>query len=875
MKNKILSLALVLGILLSVFGSIPVSASTTIERGLPYAFFDYEDDVISFSGATITSGGMAQSGKCMKFVEKSATYTPFSIVSGNDGKALTGTIPAGYTFKMSFNLKIPQKLTAGDLLLSVSGSGETEHLLGSFDPENTTNWQKVVFSHTPETDWTDVSLLFRFATHGATGDYVLGGEKTDPRTFFIDDMEVSVMSPELLAADTDADKVNSLADYKMGFENGSSVQTSVSGVGHGVNASTALRGIASHKVQLIKDPTNVTNTVLKVWLASDMQGSASTVKLSNSTASGVANVPVAMATVPSGGKITYTFRYYLPQEMESSNNPAFCIVHATGLVFATSSEAFATTSGQWHTATLTYTNTSDTAKEIGGATLRTCSNVDAGLTNWTLKGKPGVTDNSVDFGEREIYFDDIRVVLEENVSGGSGTGETTSPAVADKVDTINDYRMSFENGASIQMPMSGVGNANANSELRGLADEKIQLITDPADNTNTVLKVWMSSTRGGGSSALKFSNTTSAAAGAGLAGGTIPAGDTITYKFRYYLPQDMKSDNNPGFVAVHNIGSGYYPFATGTTFETTAREWHEATLTFTNTTSSDMNVSQVIFRYCNNEGSTSTWTLADVESGYGEREIYFDDFRIYTSEYADSEQDDEDEIVEPTPEPDLPEESVIEFPVSSELLVTGNFTSGEKVTFSHNFVSPDESAEDYSLVKLMNVTDDGEQASLGSCRIGELFTVPVLPVGGTYFFEVVPVDSGNRLGSPVSYTYAQIVGQDIKLKLSDFTADGSVTATVMMDNQRADGTNITAILAVFMLNERGAVVKYELKPIVCANGSSIMGDAGKVTLTTDNADPAQSKITHASAFLWDCTGGLPTWQNSVMEELAPDMFVEK
>ena len=83
------------------------------------------------------------------------------------------------------------------------------------------------------------------------------------------------------------------------------------------------------------------------------------------------------------------------------------------------------------------------------------------------------------------------------------------------------------------------------------------------------------------------------------------------------------------------------------------------------------------------------------------------------------------------------------------------------------------------------------------------------------------------------------------------------------------------ILAVFMLNERGAVVKYELKPIVCANGSSIMGDSGKVTLTTDNADPAQSKITHASAFLWDCTGGLPTWQNSVMEELAPDVYVEK
>ena len=81
MKNKILSIALVLGILLSIISSIPVSAENNAAKSLPYAFYDNEDGVVAMQGGIIADGGMGESEKCMNYTENSQTYTDCLIYS--------------------------------------------------------------------------------------------------------------------------------------------------------------------------------------------------------------------------------------------------------------------------------------------------------------------------------------------------------------------------------------------------------------------------------------------------------------------------------------------------------------------------------------------------------------------------------------------------------------------------------------------------------------------------------------------------------------------------------------------------------------------------------------------------------------------------
>lgn len=824
MKKKILSIALVLGILLSLLSSIPVSA-TAFPQSLSYAFFDYEDGVSNLEGATIVDGGISGSAKSLKYTSTATTYEDKLIYLGGSNEAVQGTIPLGATLKVSFYVKLSRALTAGNFELVVSG----QNIAASVDATNTTDWQKVTFSKKAEEEWTITSMTLRFGSLSAGGNLATA----DSRSYYIDDMEISVSSPYNIAPGSTP---MTLDDYTMDFENGSSIMmTKRSDSGDATHITTTEWSNDNYaKAQLIPDPLNASNTVMKIWFASNVDGEG---WLNGSSAKGLIKFAESTASrsnptgvVPPGSTLKITFRYYLPQAVKSTNEPTLCIGYlrsdsAGGKILGPVNDPYnvnrgthpgpkpSTTPYQWHTIEMKWTNTTSGNSTITLNDLRLQGNPNwyypAANKSWMLPDG----SSSYAFGDRAMYFDDFRITIEAESSG-----DTMS---------LNDYDMDFEDGSSIQ-----VNGANVTATETG-TDEKAQLVADLVDGTNTALKVSLASAFAGSSSTMKFSNGTTAVE---TAKGKIPAGGKITYKFKYYLPQEMAA-NNPEFSVYHGTGAVYAKSATP--FATTPNQWHNAELVYTNNTMTKLEIGAAQLRYCGGTAGTD-WAAADS----GAYSIYFDDFEVVTEGPK--------------------------FPESSALAFTGKFVPGQNVVFSHTFTSSDGVAGDDSLVRVV-YTEDGEKGSLGSCKIGETFTVPEIPAGGTLGFEVVPVDSTATLGSIATYTSAQVLGDySVELTLSDIsTTDGSTTANVTINNQRVDSVATKAILVVVLLDSNGAIVKSGYKAITCAAEATLTGTAGELKVTPDVA----GDVVKATAYLWEYTGDAPSLSNTTMRELVADKTV--
>lgn len=890
MKKKILSISLILGILQMILCSIPVSAADDLMRTLPYAFYDCEDGVTGIKTTTIGTEGMGESAKCMVYTENTATNNDRLIHIGDDSTPLSGTVPAGYKFTVSFYLKIPQKLTPGQFLLLINhtdvSTGETANTYpdATFDGENTTDWQKIEFTYTPSSDITLNRVSLRFGHHGSVANTVVGASATTPRTYYIDDLTVSVVSPDLKPpAGSKGDSLNSLNDYSMTFENGSSLSSYISGPGWS-SASDEPLSIGSDAMQLVSDPENGMNKVMKLDLATNTKSFNLTFR--NVTGTGGGPDTIVGGSVPVDHRMVYTFRYRFAQEMNASNGeingvtylPGFCISLGSNR-FATTSDVLSASADEWHEVKLIYTN--DTAEEqaISDASFRVGGANNDGkekYKQWVAAGHNGYDEatNTYDLGERTIYFDDLKCYIEK-------------APLSDRIVELDNYRMTFENGGSLAIYTNQWSSATPVEQVSS-AGFKMQIVADPEDGENKVMKVTLPTNMSGasGNACMILRNTTNLGGALSAATGTIPSGSRVVYTFRYYLGQAVNThttsngtDYLPAFC-VHNTGGG---FATSEeVMNTAAGEWHTATLTYTNDTSSAQSITQAQFRFAgdNSDGKEKykNWVVQGHNGydgsteDYGERVFYIDDFKAFI--LAEGE-DIPEEVPEDTPD-DTDEPDPILFPITNDISIAGEFKEGNKITFNHDFTPSDGAAADKSLVRLMHTTKSGVKASLSSCIVGNSFTVPKLPESGSLIFEVIPVDDAGVLGYTQTYRFAQLTGQEIRLELSDFDDDGNVTARVTIDNQRFDGKDINAVLIVEMLNEKGAVVKFAEMPLVCANGSIITGEDGTLTLASDNADPALSKVTKAIALIWDCGDeAIPSTDNTLMEELVVDVSVEK
>ena len=844
MKNKILSIALVLGMLLSIIGDIPVSAAgEAYTRSFPYAFFDYEDGVINMQGATIVDGGMAGSGKCIQYTSSAdgVNHDDKGIYLGGNGENVVGDVPANNTFKISFYVKVTQQLTKGNFVLFINyknknGVSGSTTPLKTFDPTKVNEWQKVEFEYTTTEDITITSLRMRYGGHGAhleNGNFVVGESTSVPRTYYFDDMEMTVTSPfQTIPGSGSSDGGSApvvptkmtLENYYMDFENGSSVIASNS------NASITTTGITNSKgsMQIIQDPNNAENTILKVTHASATAGDEASVNFGLGEA--VSSTTRAKGVIPAGGTITYTFDYYLPQAVKSSldnlkNHPAMIISHYPGSCFAVVTGPMGTAANEWHTATFKYTNNGSSDLEVGAYQFRLCGTYNTyaqgatpASTTWTVANHTGSG-----YGDRTFYFDNIRVSI---------TGPEGAPSAEEANLSLNDYSMNFEEGSTIQ-----VAGKNVTDAEDGTADEMAVITADPANAENKALKLTTTFDYDALDSTIKFSG----AAGANInsttdkitAPGSIPAGGKITYKFKYYLASEVAAEIAPEFSVKHVTGN--VTATSNTAFATTAGVWHEAKLTYTNNKTTAVSVDNAILRLCGDDATTQ-WKADGTDMV-----IYFDDFAVETAEAA--------------------------FPTSAGLRFNGSFVAGEEVTFYHTYTATEDGAEDKSIVRFLS-TVDGVTGSLGSCLMGTKFIVPEVPEDAELSFEVVPVDSG-ILGVKIPYSYASVVGQYATLSISDFAADGSVTASAMVENRRFDLTDINAVLIVVMYNEKGGIVKYEQVPVACVNDD-------EETVTHVLTAPTGVEVKKASAFLWYCKDASEhSFTNTTMVELVADKTVSK
>lgn len=425
--------------------------------------------------------------------------------------------------------------------------------------------------------------------------------------------------------------------------------------------------------------------------------------------------------------------------------------------------------------------------------------------------------------------------------------------------TLHNYYVGFENGAGPLCIMKpNVGYPVAQSTVVTNGSSTMQVVNNP-NGSGKVLKYDMISTARGDDQFLRMSKSTGTGNWAGYdnkLSGSVPVGSTITYTFKYYWAQEMKMDNSPAFCIYDGVGK----YATGTDFSGTAGVWHTATLTYTNETNAAASVNWPQLRFCAPNDAGKTWTVAEgnhtgfVNNGtsdFGNRTIYIDDINIKI-----------------TPNNDAPDAVA---PATSALEMSGMFASGSKVTFAQNFTAQNSEATDESIVKLMN-TVGGLTRTVAYAKIGEEMTVPALPEEGTLSFCVVPVDSDDLVGEAVYYTYVEVVGFVASMELSDFAADGSVTAKVNMENMKRNQEGVNAVLVVLMYDAQGAMVKYDVKGIVCPYNTSISGDTAEGMLTVSNAANAAT----AEAYLWDCgTSALPTFKNTTMKEIVADITVNK
>lgn len=203
-------------------------------------------------------------------------------------------------------------------------------------------------------------------------------------------------------------------DYSMDFENGSSIYGHYQG--SGTKITTVEGGNSAQRTQLVADPVDSDNTVLKVKLASTSIGDNNNEGLLYGKST--SDNGIVSGEIPAGGTVKFTFRYYIPDKVKSnpsnlSKHPSFCVSMYPLTSFATPTGALETTEKQWHTAILQWKNNTGSAKTAHGYQLRLTGTYPAEQKAWILEGHNGV-GNPNDFGERTFYFDDFRITVEDS-----------------------------------------------------------------------------------------------------------------------------------------------------------------------------------------------------------------------------------------------------------------------------------------------------------------------------------------------------------------------------------------------------------------------------------------------------------------------------
>lgn len=412
-KSLVLLLSTLL--VLSVFSVVPVSASSV--NNLNSYVVDYENGISHAANSAnseiaVVSSGAHGSKNCLKFTQKNTGLQPdMYLVDIAANGNLGGKITEGSTVKVSFWLKLGQKLDKGNVLVLAHApqnlnptwtSGAyfaVSQLTTTFD-YNSTDWQRVEMTAIADKDYVIGSVSLRFGGYNTSGaNFVVGGTSDAPgdRVYYIDDLEFVTYSKGAIKEDVR----KNFYDYYNGFEG-----NDVGYISYGTGAAT---------MSVVTD-TETQSSVLKfTQLATGLQPDLFILNENKADLNG---------TVGSGERITLSMKVKLGQRLDKGNFVLLALAPSDlnngadmwlGRDYNTT---FDPTSLEWQTINISFTSpaqyvVSKVILRFGGYA----------ATNENYKENGSETDK----GDRVYYIDDINFT----VSGKPAEPEENIPVISD------------------------------------------------------------------------------------------------------------------------------------------------------------------------------------------------------------------------------------------------------------------------------------------------------------------------------------------------------------------------------------------------------------------------------------------------------------
>ncbi len=215
---------------------------------------------------------------------------------------------------------------------------------------------------------------------------------------------------------------------------------------------------------------------------------------------------------------------------------------------------------------------------------------------------------------------------------------------------------------------------------------------------------------------------------------------------------------------------------------------------------------------------------------------------------------------DPEPEPD-PKPTGYALPYATNLTLDATNVVGGTATFSYEYQTEVDAFEGKSVVRVMKELPDGKSVTLAQLSAATNvyeYVIPEAAIGGTLRFEIMPFTEGDKNSAPVSGAVYQIKASEmiktaytITPTLGAFNAaSNSITGTLFVENNKSDGSDMNMFLAIILYDDEDGVIRFDSKPISVSKGNS---DTITLSVTTAD-DPELKPVTKARAFVWGGTG---------------------
>lgn len=404
--KKAISVLLCLALCIGIIPSLSVFAAAG--ESLPYYFEDFEDkdpEVAKgsdYGAVSIETPGAGGSEGCLKFVAANQPITggqpqisPDFTINCN-----LGTVPQDGKIRLSFMLKLGKKLNANNVIAVMhDGTGYMyfDPVSGKTFDNTSTEWQQVVLQTEVKKGVAFKSIQIRFGNYGMAYNATTDAENgyTGERIYYLDDVSMQVISPG--AIPPVLNKTNmSLENYYVDFEENGTTGY-LGGYGLAV-ASTTARDKGQYSYQVVADPDNSSNRVMRWTYTDSGQGNDALMICKNGT--GTSACP--SITMENGETLHFTFKIRNTEVLTAGN----IAIKLSGEKWINATFD-PTNTTDWQTVSLSFTNNTGAKYKSTWFELRFGSS--SNVYNYAKNLETGETK----YGKRTVYIDDFKAWVED------------------------------------------------------------------------------------------------------------------------------------------------------------------------------------------------------------------------------------------------------------------------------------------------------------------------------------------------------------------------------------------------------------------------------------------------------------------------------